>query len=239
MNREGQPEQPGKAPITPDPANAEPAQEPTTSEPRSSEHQASTAAETSNEAADRSSGITVTVQLEEPKKRPLVKILGALGVLISTLVAFFLGVASSQVSDFVKRSDDCLDALGQYNVGVSSNFILAEQSLHPPADAPVVDNTPLLIKYNDTITAPSNKIRVKCFIRGNPLKLKPANIAAFKSNLHKIGACMHGPPWCSDADANAVAEGAEQSAQDLSDDAQEVPTWGLLQRAQYVIAHWN
>jgi len=38
-------------------------------------------------------------------------------------VGFFFGVASNQVSDFMKRADDCRDALAQYVINVESNFV--------------------------------------------------------------------------------------------------------------------
>jgi hypothetical protein len=63
---------------------------------------------------------------QAPKKSKI----GLVGILITALVGFFFGIGSNQVTDYIKRADDCADALGQYIVGLNSNFIFLSRTVH-------------------------------------------------------------------------------------------------------------
>jgi hypothetical protein len=58
--------------------------------------------------------------------------IGLVGIVITALVGFFFGVASNQVSDFVKRADDCYDALTQYSYGVVTAFFNSYNEVRIP-----------------------------------------------------------------------------------------------------------
>ncbi len=234
-------EQAHKAPTTAQTANTEQTQKPTTSEPGSGEPQASRAPETSNKAADQSSGITVTVQQQEPKKRPLGKVLGALGALITALLGFFLGVASTQVSDYVKRANDCIDALEQYNIGVAANFIIAwDSERHPEAFSPDQVST-AISKYVAQVDAPYNKALATCPLDLNQDReyLDENRRKDFVTNYNRMDKCMSkSGVGCSEDDVDSLAPAVTSSALALVKDAQEVPAWGIVRRAQYVLTHW-
>ena len=55
--------------------------------------------------------------------------IGLLGIVITAIVAFIFGIGSNQVTDFVKRADDCLDGLSQYLVGVESDITAKSDAL--------------------------------------------------------------------------------------------------------------
>src|SRR5271166_4375366 len=138
MNGEGQSQQPEKPPVAPDPADAKHVEKAaTTPGPRSGEQpqQVSTTPE-AGDAEHPATAPKTSKTGDQAAGSRTAKVVAAVGTVLGTLVGFLIGVATSQVSDFVKRSDECLDALEQYYVGVSSNFVLASDSLHPPPGAP-------------------------------------------------------------------------------------------------------
>jgi hypothetical protein len=239
--RSGQSQQSDKAPTTPAQANAEQTQKLTTSERRSSEPQASRVPETSRTAVDQSGGITVTVQQQEPKKRPLGKVFGALGALITALLGFFLGVASTQVSYYVERANDCVDALEQYNIGVAANFIMAwTAERHPEAFPPEQEST-AVSKYQAQVDGPYNKALATCPLDLSKDKeyLDENRRKDFVANYSKMDKCMSkSGAGCSEDDVNSLAPVVTSSAQALVKDAQQVPGWGVVRRAGYVLTHW-
>jgi hypothetical protein len=132
MNGEGQSQQPDKPPTAPEPASAEQAQKastipepreqrqqtPTIPEPREQRQQTPTTPDAGKKADSQTSGSESRGKLRKVTKA----VFSPIGALIAALLGFLLGIASTQVSDYVKRAGDCAEALEQYATGVAGNF---------------------------------------------------------------------------------------------------------------------
>jgi hypothetical protein len=208
---------------------------PGSSEPPHAAPMTADTGDTGNEA-DQSSGTAVTspgqrrgrFHLPKPK-------IGLLAIVITALVGFFFGVASNQVSDFVKRSNDCIEGVEQYIVGVSVNFVPATHAEHDPGFSDE-QKAAAATKYIDSVDASYYKVRATCPLSGHMEYLDKNTIKDFSSNFEKMDACVE-IPGCDD-DWDSVAVAALSSAQALLREAQEVPNWGLVRRAKYVFSHW-
>jgi hypothetical protein len=238
MNGREQSQQPDKLPTAPDPASAEQAQEaPTTPEPRDGEqsYQAPTAPDT-GERADVNANSGESRNL---LRKVMKAVFGPIGALIAALLGFLLGIASTQVSDYVKRAGDCAEALEQYASGVAGNFGYTYYINHNP-NASDDKKTEVTSKYIAQVDAPHDKAVAVCpldltrdteYLDGNTVK-------DFHASYGKMDKCVQwiGCPQDSD-NILAIAETAISSAKALTREAQEVPAWGLVRRTEYVVMH--
>jgi hypothetical protein len=81
------------------------------------------------------------------------KIGGVVGIVITAIVGFIFGIGANQVTDFVKRADDCLDGLSHYLAGVEADITSKPDALTnlsgpitqiklPPLDQPHAEGPP-------------------------------------------------------------------------------------------------
>ena len=70
------------------------------------------------------------------------------------------------MTDYIKRSDDCAGALGQYVVGISSSFITLSKTVHDQAVTPEQRDA-AGGQYNTLIVVPHVKILGKCPVGGS------------------------------------------------------------------------
>lgn len=102
---------------------------------------------------------------EQPAKKSKI---GLLGIVVTAAVGFFFGIGSNQVTDYVKRADDCDDALSLYSFGVASNFESLEHTQHDQSLTPDQRNAAGK-QYNTIIALPHLQVQNKCPI-GAPLR---------------------------------------------------------------------
>lgn len=166
------------------------------------------------------------VSTEQAADKPKI---GLVGVVITALIGFFFGVASNQVTDFVKRADGCYDALSQYGVSMISNWNKLFTITHDPhsSSAQVYEATE---KWNTLIQPPQFKVMNKC------PEINRHDFAGWKASVDQVFAC-HTDPSCSPAKADAYRDSVFSSSTKLLHEAQDVSEWGLVRRAKYEVTH--
>jgi hypothetical protein len=142
-------------------------------EPTSGNHSATDANDDSDEtsAAPQEQG---RIRRWRNKLRPPTK---STTIIVTAFIGFMFGIASSQVSDFVKRADDCYDALSEYEVNVASNFYNLSNGMHSP-DLNEQQKDALGTRYNTLVSAPIAKAINKCPV--NP----PMNTYTRRTSRH-------------------------------------------------------
>ena len=192
---------------------------------------------------------------EQPAKKSKI---GLLGIVITAIVGFIFGIGSNQVSDFVKRADDCLDSLSQYLVGIE-NFINSPYASHlttkppdqTPPDQTPPDQTPPdqanteILKFNTVIVLPSIKVLNKCPMRGRPENPDDLNteylnsdvVKSWNDNLDKLRQYCYPRFECSDGTAISDLWDLANSTYTLIGEANDVSRWGLVRRAKYEFTH--
>jgi hypothetical protein len=172
-------------------------------------------------------------RIERSSKKPKI---GLLGIVVTALVGFFFGIGSNQVTDYIKRADDCSDALSEFDTGVSGNFTYLSQTVH---DGKATYDQILAARgqYNNLIASPEAKIENKCLAEeSNTEYLNPQDIKHFEANWSKLSTCFTGSK-CSQEEASSYAKSAADSACNLDKEARKVAEWGLWHRAKYLSTH--
>jgi hypothetical protein len=240
MNGEGQSRQPDDLRTAPEPTSVEQAQKaPTTPEPLERPQQTPATHDADKKAESQTSGGEA-----RSKFRKVVKaVFSPIGALIAALVGFLLGIASTQVSDYVKRAGDCAGALEQYTTGVAANFGPTYYINHDP-DASADKQLDLTSKYVAGVDAPYDKAVAICPLdqsRGTEY-LDENKVKDFLTSYGRVDKCIKWtgcPEGRPEEDDNLlhIAEAAISSAKALTKEAQEVPAWGLVRRTKYVVMH--
>jgi hypothetical protein len=169
---------------------------------------------------------------------------------VTAIVGFFFGAIGTQTADFVKRADDCYDALSQYSESVSSDFFYLNHASQPLRSYP--DNSDpkqredlqkqfheFGAKYNSEIDFVYLKIQSRCPVT-NPDHteyLDKNNVAAFNHFHDELGKGCFEADQCSDERAGEVQTDAVQSTVPLIREARKVSQWTLWQRLQYGMTH--
>lgn len=162
--------------------------------------------------------------------------IGLPAIIVTALVGFFFGIASNQVSDFVKRSEDCVEGLEPYLIGVENNFLPAVSVLHDP-NSSVKQKTDIDDKLAALVDVPYYKILAKCPVtRRHTEYLDSYAAKRFLQNRDKMMDCLtvHG---CPTDDQTTVIAAELRSGDTLLNEAEEVSNWGLLRRAKYLLTH--
>jgi hypothetical protein len=160
-------------------------------------------------------------------KKPTI---GLVGILITALVGFFFGVASNEVSDFVKRADECNDALTQYADNVASFFVSIVHDVHEgrtDAQKGAAEQ-----RYNTLIAGPSSKIQSRC-----EEGINGRDYDQWNDKDTKMGRCEAPDGKCDKKEAGEDAKDVSGAATKLAGDATIVSRWGLLRRAIHVVMH--
>jgi hypothetical protein len=238
VNDEKQSEQPDKLPTASNQSRADRAQEaPAIPEPRSGgqTHQAPTTSD-GDKIADRQ---TSGSRLKRTLRNIIKAIFGPIGTLIAALLGFLLGIAATQVSDYIKRADNCAEALEQYATGVAGNIGTTYNTEHDP-NASDEKKTEVGSRYVAQVDAPHDKALVVCpldLARGTQY-LDANQVKEFHANYEIMDKCEQ---WvgCPEGTDNllALAEAIISSSKALAKEAQEVSSWGLVRRANYVVMH--
>jgi hypothetical protein len=147
-----------------------------------------------------------------------------LGIAITALAGFFFGIGSNQVTDYVKRADDCNDALSQYTVGVASKFVTLSDAEHDPSKSQAQRDTALSEHGVDP----------------RPLRSEYLNsdeVKQWRARVYKMGFSCFWASKCSHQDAWSYAALVVDSTDPLLYEAREVSQWGLVRRAKYEVTH--
>lgn len=249
MGATASPEERHEAPTTPDAGNTEqPNQRP------DSEHES----DCGDQADDQSNEASVASQQQKPgrflgrlRKRRITDSaaqagasteqaakkskIGMIGILITALVGFFFGIGSNQVTDYVKRADDCSGALSEYYIGVL-NFPTLSGTVH---DQSLTDDQRDAAggEYNTLIISPHNKITIKCPIDGSLEYLNSDERDRFKASFKKLSEGCFKASECSQDNAYSYTVATTKSAFTLASEATKVSQWGLFRRAKYELTH--
>jgi hypothetical protein len=166
------------------------------------------------------------VSTEQAATKPKI---GLVGVVITALIGFFFGIASNQVTDFVKRADDCYDALSQYGLSMISNWNKLFATTHDPhsSSAQVYAATE---KWNTLIQPPQFKVMNTC------PEINKRDFAGWKASADQVFEC-YTDPSCSPNKADTYRDSVFSSSTKLLYEAQEVSEWGLVRRAKYEVTH--
>jgi hypothetical protein len=176
-------------------------------------------------------------------RKSLIKLLA---LVVGGVVTFLFGVTASELSDYVKRAGNCVDALQQYNSGVAAHFSDAWFMEHNPPDAAdqqaystwVEKETAALQTYVSQVDSPYNKSTVTCPVNldRSTEYLNENDVKTFLASYDRMDKCMK-MAGCPGDDTNAVADAVTSSAQTLAKEANVVATWNLKSRIQYVFTH--
>jgi len=160
--------------------------------------------------------------------------IGLLGIVITALVGFFFGMGSNQVTDYVKRADDCYDALLQYEAGLTSLVTL----LGTVQDRKATDDktNAAIAQINTLIVLPHVKIKNKCPIEGSSEYLNSEDVNRFNASWTSLSdGCLASE--CSQDNASTYQLAAENLAAKLEGETHVVSQWGLVRRAKYEVTH--
>jgi hypothetical protein len=186
---------------------------------------------------------------------------GVAVLLLSAFIGFFFGMANNQVTDWVKRADDCSAALTHYHLGVE-NFEAIAFDYHNGSPE---QKTEANHKYNNDIAAATDTIDNKCPMHPRHQEyLSDADIDAWVNAHLAIVSCFKNNNNICDADTEAkqiwqkngfdlpqcpLGEGDCPTGEDvilnaasefttrLTIQANQVGQWGLGRRGQYVVTH--
>jgi hypothetical protein len=159
-----------------------------------------------------------------------------IAIVVTALVGFLFGAAANQATDFVKRADDCSDALSQYEINHGSEFADLSDLIHKPG-LTLEQRDTLGATFNKDLASTSTKVITKCPIKGRNEYLKPQDAQAWNSNDTAMSDCFHAEE-CSWQTAYQLAnDAATKLTPPLIEQANRVSRWGLVQRAWYVVTH--
>ena len=187
------------------------------------------------------------------------KLTGTAVVLLSAFIGFFFGMANNQVTDWVKRADDCSGALTRYNLGIEHFGAIADAYHNGSPEQRTEANT----KYNNDIAASVDTVDNKCPMHARPQEyLSDGDIDAWKTALWAIVFCYKNRECDADTEAKQIwqkngfnlpqcrlTEGGcptgeeviEKAASDftfrLTQQANQVGEWGLGRRGIYMAKH--
>jgi len=157
-------------------------------------------------------------------------------IIVTALVGFLFGIASNQVSDYLKQASNCSDVLRQFSVDAASNFVGLVEERHIP-NATVDQTNDANSKYTTFIAVPISKVRNSCPVDdGDPQYLNKDKVQKFTQNVEAMYDCFTADQ-CSDDDASTYQTDASNAATDLANNAASVSQWGLIRRAGYAIWH--
>lgn len=86
---------------------------------------------------------------------------GVVGIVVTALVGFFFGIATSQASDFAKRVDECSAALSQYMINITTEYpqIVVNLKRENLTEA---EMSKYITAYNRDIQLPLTVIQNRC-----------------------------------------------------------------------------
>jgi hypothetical protein len=206
--------------------------------------QSAKAADTSAQADDQQTKAAGTSHSKREQGRLLVHRpkrtakVGLLGIVITAMVGFFFGIGSAQVTDYIKRADDCDDAFSQFQIGLDSNFTLLSDTVHDQALAPD-KQVAAGQQYNSLIVLPIQTIAIKCPVRDyydNSEYLNRNDVKGWNNSIKNLGDCFEASE-CSDDKANSYVRDVDKWVLNLERQTHQVPQWGLVRRAKYVVTH--
>jgi hypothetical protein len=202
------------------------------------------AADTSAQADDQQTKAAATshskreqgpLLVHRPKRTAKI---GLLGIVITAMVGFFFGIGSAQVTDYIKRADDCDDAFSQFQIALDSNFSLLSNTVHDqtlPPDKRVAASQ----QYNSLIWVPLLKIAIKCPVRDyyvNTEYLNKNDVKGWNNSIKNLGDCFNASE-CSGDKADSCVTDVDKWIGILERQIHTVPQWGLVRRAEYVVTH--
>lgn len=157
-------------------------------------------------------------------------------ILFTALVGFIFGIASNQMADFVKRADNCYDALSMFNDNIYNEGLQIIADIHSPDRQ---NSESGYTKFRNDIEIPHNKITSKCPVDPrNTLYLDKNDVNAFTKDYYQLlSVCIFVTRECSnDTEADLISKIGD-SSRALRDQASGVSQWGLLDRAWFAVVH--
>jgi hypothetical protein len=166
------------------------------------------------------------VSSQQPAKKSKI---GLLGIAITALVGFFFGIASTQVTDFIKRADDCYDALSQYGLAIASSSFKTFNTTHDPhASSDQVDEA--IAQWDTVIQSPTFKVQNKC------RELNKNDFSQWKISATKFAKCYMDSA-CPLDKSYTYQDSVVSLTSKLLDEAEGISKWGLVRRAKYEVTH--
>lgn len=160
---------------------------------------------------------------------------GLVGIVITALVGFFFGIGSNQVTDYVKRADDCVDGLSQFLADLP-HFAPLSDRVHDQALTPDQHND-AGYQYETLIVVPHIKIVAKCPVNDSSEYLNSNEVKRWNATFDKLANGCFLASECSWDNAVSYVETATESTSNLEEQALQVARWGLVRRAKYEITH--
>jgi hypothetical protein len=156
-------------------------------------------------------------------------------LIVTALIGFFFGIASNQVTDFVKRADDCYNSLSQYKAGVTQFGTIMDVMDDP--NRTQQENDSAIQKYNKVIMIPTIVVYNKCPVKGRLEYISKNDVEAWNRKNDDLEDCFGAPSQCSPTRAYSLSGDADESADPLIRQANNVWEWGLVRRAKFVVTH--
>ncbi len=187
-------------------------------------------------------------------------------IVVTALIGFIFGIANNQATDWVKRADQCSEALSQYDKGVGGEFWPLVEARNKSRSGSQKQEEferkqeiQAISSYNTDISIPSNMVNNKCPVHGGREYLDKHEVAVWTKNAQNLDNCFDHKSLCTpdmrtiedwkryryDCDKNATCLGDKTDFVDaqmnitgrLIDEANEVAEWGLGRRGKYVVLH--
>jgi hypothetical protein len=110
-------------------------------------------------------------------------------IIFTALVGFFFGIASNQMTDFIKRADNCYDALSVFNDNIYQETIDIIADVHSQVGQ---TSESAYTKFRTDIEIPYNKITGICPVaRRDTQYLNKSDIDAFLNDYHQFAGSLH------------------------------------------------
>jgi hypothetical protein len=164
-------------------------------------------------------------------------------ITVTALIGFLFGIASNQVTDFVKCADDCSDALSQYSAGIISgsyDAVVTNVYSDPEKREKGIET------YNTDIRTPYNKVYTKCPMSGKEF-LDKNDVKQFISSSEELFNCFlldnprqllsNASPCNVRGGLATLITNVTNSASKLIPEANEVSKWGVVRRGEYAAEH--
>ncbi|MGV0785886.1 hypothetical protein ABQF33_03080 [Mycolicibacterium sp. XJ2] len=161
---------------------------------------------------------------------------GLVGILVAAFIGFVCGIAGSQATDFIKRANECSEALSLYMVNLSNDYGPIVEGLHT-RDLPKEQKDELRAKYNSGIQLPITVIQSRCPMDARKSEYLDANnVGQWNGKTIQIYNCLQ-EPRCSRAEAVEGVEKIQDLTLSLIGDANEAALSGLVPQVTYVLGH--
>lgn len=222
--------------------------QPQAAQPGGPKASAAAGAPAPTEAVQPEASATTPVTSPAPEKPGLIRRLRGklnsgeslkpLTIIITAIVGFFFGIANNQVSDVIKRADDCYNALFMFRDNMFQGMSDITPDIHSPN---AQKHASAYAKYRTEIAIPYNKVSGICAMHmhnSNTNYVKRSDVDAFLNDFYQLNSvCIFAPACSGDREIDLIQKMADSSAA-LMEEASKISQWGLRLRAWYALKHF-